>query len=55
MRLIWRRLVKTSTPGIYLFLSSEKGFVAFCCTLTNMQKHAETIDTIGDTVFSMVW
>jgi hypothetical protein len=39
---------------IYLFLSSEKGFVAFCCILTKTQKPIDTIDTIGFPVFSMV-
>jgi hypothetical protein len=39
---------------IYLFLSSKKGFVAFCCILTKTQKPIDTIDTIGFPVFSMV-
>jgi len=40
---------------VYLFLSSEKDFVAFRFILTKTPKHTDTIDTIGDTVFSMVW
>jgi hypothetical protein len=43
------------TPkSVYLFLSSEKDFVAFCRILTKTRKHIDTIDSIGDTVFSMV-
>jgi hypothetical protein len=42
------------TKSIYLFLSSEKDFAAFCCTLTKTQKHADAIDSIGDPAFSMV-
>jgi hypothetical protein len=39
---------------IYLFLSSEKDFVAFRFILTKTQKPTDTIDTIGFPVFSMV-
>jgi hypothetical protein len=39
---------------VYLFLSSEKDFAAFCSILTKMQKPIEAIESIGDTVFSMV-
>jgi hypothetical protein len=39
---------------IYLFLSSEKGFVAFCRIWTKAHKTVETIDTIERRVFSML-
>jgi hypothetical protein len=41
--------------SVYLFLSSEKDFVAFRFILTKTRKRIETIDTIDDAVFSMVW
>jgi len=40
--------------SVYLFLSSEKDFVAFRSILTKTRKRIDTIDSIGDTVFSMV-
>jgi hypothetical protein len=44
-----------ATPKIiYLFLSSEKDFAAFRRILTKMRNRIETIDSIGDAVFSMV-
>jgi hypothetical protein len=46
--------MNTPPKIIYLFLSSEKDFAAFCRILTNMRKPTKPIDSIGDTVFSMV-
>jgi hypothetical protein len=44
-----------ATPKIiYLFLSSEKDFAAFRSILTKTQKPIETIDSIGDPLFSML-
>jgi hypothetical protein len=40
--------------SVYLFLSSEKDFAAFYFILTKTRKRIDTIDSIGDTVFSMV-
>ena len=48
------RQMKTKPKSIYLFLSSEKDFAAFCRILTKTRKRIETIDTIGDAVFSML-
>ena len=39
---------------VYLFLSSEKDFAAFCRILTKTRKRIDTIDSVGFTVFSMV-
>jgi hypothetical protein len=38
----------------YLFLSSEKGFAAFCRILTETQKPIYTIGSVAHPVFSMV-
>ena len=37
--------------NFYLFLSSEKDSVAFCCMLMKIQKVDKPIDNVGDTVF----
>ena len=48
-------LQMTAAPKlIYLFLSSEKDFAAFCSILTKTRKVIAIIDSIGITVFSMV-
>jgi hypothetical protein len=39
---------------IYLYLSFETSFVAFCCILTKMPKPIGSLDTIEHIVFSMV-
>ena len=39
---------------VYLFLSSEKDFTAFCRILTKTPKRLATIDSIGVPVFSML-
>ena len=46
--------MKTSPKTIYLFLSSEKDFTAFCRILTKTPKRLATIDSIGVPVFSML-
>jgi hypothetical protein len=38
----------------YLFLSSEKGFAAFCCILIGTQKPIDVIDIVEDAGFLMV-
>jgi len=48
------RQMSIAPKPVYLFLSSEKDFVAFRCILTKTQKRIDTIDSIGDAVFSMV-
>jgi hypothetical protein len=39
---------------IYLFLSPEMDFAAFCRILTKMRKPIETIESINVPLFSMV-
>jgi hypothetical protein len=46
--------MKVAAKSIYLFLSPEKDFAAFCRILTKTRKRIDTIDSIGDIVFSMV-
>ena len=46
--------VNDTPKSIYLFLSSEKDFAAFCRILTKTPKPIETIDSIGYAVFSML-
>jgi len=48
------RQMNTMPKSVYLYLSSEKDFVAFRFILTKTQKRIDTIDSIGVTVFSMV-
>jgi hypothetical protein len=41
-----------AAKSIYLFLSPEKDFDAFCCILTKTQKTVESIDFIKHPTFS---
>jgi hypothetical protein len=47
------RQMKNAAKSIYLFLSPEKDFAAFCRILTKTRKPIETIDAVGLPVFSM--
>jgi hypothetical protein len=40
---------------VYLYLSPEKDFVAFCCIYMKTHKRIDTIDSIDCPVFSMLW
>jgi hypothetical protein len=51
---VFQQMTITS-KSIYPFLSPESDFAAFCRILTKTQKRIDTIDSIGDAVFSMVW
>jgi hypothetical protein len=48
------RQMNTTPKSIYLFLSSEKDFAAFCRILTKTRKPIEAIESIGVPVFSML-
>jgi hypothetical protein len=46
------RQMKTKPKSIYLFLSSEKDFAAFCRILRKTRKCIETIDAVAFPLFS---
>jgi hypothetical protein len=48
------RQMNVAPKPVYLFLSSEKDFAAFCRILTKMRKPIGTIDSIDCPVFSML-
>jgi len=46
--------MNAAPKSIYLFLSPEKDFAAFCFILTKTLKPIETIDAVGVPLFSML-